>query len=301
MSRHAPPSKLREQLSTDDDSSNDDEDEVPSSSSPSSSAEEEEDEDDDAVDDTEDLPDDFVHIQKNINCERRRRQSSRQIHGIQDLLPFPFSPLIRPLTISDLESCVALEGAAFANPAHRCTRDKFIYRLTVCPELCMGVFCTVVPSNAKGWEIDTLHTAHAVETGRDDAAVSVLLAHIVATRSHDAVVTDDAMGLPRDRKAGGKDDKIGHQETGRTVCLHSLAVHPKLQGVGMGKLIVKAYMQQIKNSELADRVALICREYLVNYYKRFGFSHAGPSKASFGGGGWHDMVFDLGGPVTHQV
>jgi hypothetical protein len=78
---------------------------------------------DDAVDDTEDLPDDFVHIQKTISGERRRRQS-KQMHGIQDLLPFPFSPLIRPLTISDLESCIALENAAFANPAHRCSRDK---------------------------------------------------------------------------------------------------------------------------------------------------------------------------------
>lgn len=27
----------------------------------------------------------------------------------------------------------------------------------------MGVFCTVVPSKTKGWEIDTLHTAHPVE------------------------------------------------------------------------------------------------------------------------------------------
>ncbi|TGJ79099.1 hypothetical protein E0Z10_g9662 [Xylaria hypoxylon] len=271
-------------MSNDDiDSSNDEEDEVPSSSSA-------EDDDDDAVDDTEDLPDEFVHIQKNISSERRRRQS-KQTHGIQVLLPFPFSPLIRPLTISDLESCIALEGAAFANPAHRCSRDKFIYRLTACPELCMGVFCTVVPSKIENWEIDTLHTAHTVETGRDDAAVSVLLAHIVATRSNDGVVTDAAMSYPHGNNTARSDGlKTGHQETGRTVCLHSLAVHPKLQGVGMGKLIVKAYMQQIKNSKLADRVALICREYLVNYYKRFGFSHAGPSESNLSGGGWHNMV-----------
>jgi hypothetical protein len=78
---------------------------------------------DDAVDDSEDLPDDLVRIQKTISGERRLQQN-RPKPGIQDLLPFPFSPLIRPLTVSDLESCVALENAAFANPAHRCTRDK---------------------------------------------------------------------------------------------------------------------------------------------------------------------------------
>ncbi|KAI1116921.1 acyl-CoA N-acyltransferase [Nemania sp. NC0429] len=262
---------------------------------------------DDAIDDTEDLPDHVADVRKTLSWERRRRQS-RQTQSIQDLFPFPFSPLIRPLTISDLESCVALENAAFPNPAYRSTREKFIYRLTECPELCHGIFCTVVPSKAKGWEIDTLHTANPVETGRNDGAVSVLLAHIVATRSHDDVVTDKAMDYPDAYKAA-KNNKIGnhshannngkpnvgHQDTGRTVCIHSLAVHPKLQGVGMGKLIVRAYLQQIKSSEIADRVALICQEYLVNYYKRHGFKHVGPSRANFGGGVWHDMAFDLRG------
>lgn len=108
MSGPAPPSKLREQYNGDD------KDDVQSPSlSPS----------DDAIDDTEDLPDDFVNAQKSISCERRHRQSGRT-QGIQALLPFPFSPLIRPLTISDLESCVALENAAFAKPAFRCSRDK---------------------------------------------------------------------------------------------------------------------------------------------------------------------------------
>ncbi|KAI1437200.1 hypothetical protein GGR50DRAFT_119988 [Xylaria sp. CBS 124048] len=255
----------------------------------------------DAVDDSEDLPDDFVDIQKTMSGERRRHHC-QHFRGIQDLLPFPFSPLIRPLTISDLDSCVALENAAFADPGHRATREKFAYRLTVSSELCMGLFCTVVPSEeTKDWDIETLHTAHPVETGRDDGAVSVLLAHIVATRSYGDVVTDEAMDYPRDYKtttptttptttSKKKSDKLGHQETGRTICIHSLAVHPKLQGVGLGKLIVKAYLQQVKCSALADRIALICQEYLVNYYKRFGFTHVGRSKAEFSGGGWHDMV-----------
>ncbi|KAI0458727.1 hypothetical protein F5B21DRAFT_459236 [Xylaria acuta] len=283
----------------------DDKDEV--TPSLSAAINNDDDNDDGAVDDN-DLPDEVVNIQKTISGERRCRQG-KQTHGIQDLLPFPFSPLIRPLTISDLESCIALENAAFANPAHRCSRDKFVYRLTQCPELCMGVYCTVVPSNTKGWEIETLRTAHPVESGRNDGAVSVLLAHIVATRSRDDVVTDDAMDYPRDYKVAKDNDhdgsnsnkpQVGHQETGRTLCVHSLAVHPKLQGVGLGKLIVKSYMQQVKNSALADRIALICQEYLVNYYKRFGFSHAGTSKANFSGGGWHDMVFRLGVSVTVQ-
>ncbi|KAI1430237.1 hypothetical protein F5Y12DRAFT_11669 [Xylaria sp. FL1777] len=317
MSRHTgtPPSRLKEQAADDNDNdnnnnnnNNDDDNEVQSSSSSS----------DDAIDDTEDLPDDFVEVQKSISCERRRRPST----CVQDLFPFPYSPLVRPLSISDVESCVALENAAFANPAHRCSREKFVYRLRVCPELCMGVFCTVVPAKTKGWEIDTLHTAHVVETGREDGALSVLLAHIVATRSHDDVVTDDAMRYPHDRddntaesnnnnsnsnnghsngNGSNAKSKLGHQAFGRTICIHSLAVHPKLQGVGLGKLVLKAYMQQVKNAALADRIALICQEYLVNYYRRFGFSYSGPSEAVLAGGGWHNMTDEIRQDKTNQI
>ncbi|KAI1816912.1 hypothetical protein GGS20DRAFT_535369 [Poronia punctata] len=248
----------------------------------------------DAVDDSEDLDDDIVQVQKTMSDERRLQQHNNSKLGVQDLLPFVFSPLVRPLSISDLESCVALENAAFSNPEYRCTRDKFEYRLTKCPELTMGIFCTVVPAKAQGWEIETLSTAHPVETSRSDGAVSVLLAHLVGTRTRDLIVTDGAMDYPRDYKTiPSGPSSVGHQEIGRTICLHSLAVHPKLQGVGMGKLLVKAYMQQAKSSDLAGRIALICQDYLVNYYKRFGFSYLNPSIATFGGGGWHDIVFDL--------
>jgi len=37
-------------------------------------------------------------------------------------------------------------------------------------------------------------------------------------------------------------------------------------------------------------------QHLVAYYERFGFKNIGPSKAQFGGGGWHDMV----SPPTSQ-
>lgn len=38
--------------------------------------------------------------------------------------PTNLHPYTRPLTISDLESCVALENAAFTNPEERATREK---------------------------------------------------------------------------------------------------------------------------------------------------------------------------------
>ncbi|KAI1379411.1 acyl-CoA N-acyltransferase [Hypoxylon crocopeplum] len=249
-----------------------------------------------AVDDTEDLADDdFAEIQKTKSYGSRQKQShSNKYSKVQELLPFPFCPNVRPLTISDLESCVALENAAFTNPEHRCTREKFEYRLATCPELCIGLFCTVVPGNAKSFEIDTLPPSHPVETGRDDGARTVLLAHIIATRSDGRVVTDAAMDYPRDFRTSKRNTSgLGHQDAGSTVCVHSLSVHPKLQACGLGKLIMKSYLQQLKNSAIADYCALICQEYLISFYKRFNFEHQGPSEAGFGGGGWHDMTLEI--------
>ncbi|KAF2996944.1 hypothetical protein E8E14_001533 [Neopestalotiopsis sp. 37M] len=257
---------------------------------------------DDAIDDTDDLDDEHVEIQKTISNSRKRHSLKNGDIKVQDVLPFPFLPNIRPLTVSDLESCVALENSAFTDPNHRCSREKFEYRLSSCPELCMGVFCTVSPEAAKGWEIETCKTAHAVETGRDDGSVSVLFAHIVGTRCRGEVITDADMDYPRDfrtvKGTANRSGYVGHREDGRTVAIHSLAVHPKLQGCGLGKLIMKAYMQQINNSGTADRISLIAQSYLVNYYTRFGFVHKGESQASFGGGGWHDLTITLSGPSS---
>ncbi|KAL1864235.1 hypothetical protein Daus18300_007832 [Diaporthe australafricana] len=258
------------------------------------SAEQPDDQFDDAIaDDDEDVDDQFAELQRTMSAKRRDDKEKGRENRIQEILPFPFAPNIRPLSVSDLRSTVALENAAFTDPQHRASPEKLEYRLTKCPELTLGVFCTVVPDLASDFDIETLATAHPVETDRADQAKSVLLAHIIATASSSNIVQDSDMEIPADWRASqGKHVDKGHREGGRTICVHSLAVSPKLQGRGLGKLIMKSFLQQMKSIG-AERVALICQEYLVSYYERFGFKHAGKSKAEFGGGGWHDMVFDL--------
>lgn len=79
---------------------------------------------DDAIDDSEDLDDDHVEIKKTISNSRPRMNHNDADIKVGEVLPFPFLPNIRPLTVSDLDSCVALENAAFADPEHRCSREK---------------------------------------------------------------------------------------------------------------------------------------------------------------------------------
>jgi len=199
--------------------------------------------------------------------------------------------MTRILTISDLESCCVLEEAACDKPEERCSREKFIYRLSTCGELSLGLFTTATPGSL---EAATLATSNIVETGRENGALGVLLAHVVATRGTEDVVTDEAMDYPRDwNSEHPKPSTKGHREDGRTICLHSFAVLPNFQGKALGRTLLAAYIGLMKDSGIADRIALIAHEHMVPFYERLKFVNKGPSKAEFGGGNWIDMVYEL--------
>lgn len=70
-----------------------------------------------------DVDDDFAQLQRIQSA--KRREDKQQKSRIQELLdPFPFAPNIRPLGISDLQSAIALENAAFTDPQHRASAEK---------------------------------------------------------------------------------------------------------------------------------------------------------------------------------
>lgn len=203
-------------------------------------------------------------------------------------------PYTRPLTIYDIDSCVALENAAFKNPAERATREKFEYRLTKCGELCLGIFATVEPGSGHFAQAETFATGRPVETSRKNGAISVLIGHVIAAKTNDKTASDDSMGVPEDWKSDHpKPTNLGHQEAGRTIVLHSVAVLPKFQGRGLGRVLLMAYRQQMNGAGIADRLVLIAHDYMVPWYEKLGFAKLGPSKAQFGGGGWFDMAFEL--------
>ncbi|TVY57517.1 Polyamine N-acetyltransferase [Lachnellula suecica] len=208
---------------------------------------------------------------------------------VQSETPGNLHPYTRPLTISDLESCIALENAAFSDPNERASREKFIYRLTKCGELCLGIFCTVDP--ASGFKAETLATGKPIETSRKNGAVSVLLGHVVAAKTNDALATDVSMDYPKDWESKSpQPSAVGHHEAGRTIVLHSVAVLPGFQGRGIGQTLAKAYVQQMAGAGIADRLALIAHDHKVSWYEKLGFVNKGKSEAQFGGGGWYNLV-----------
>ncbi|EPE31340.1 Acyl-CoA N-acyltransferases (Nat) [Glarea lozoyensis ATCC 20868] len=214
-------------------------------------------------------------------------------------------PYVRPLTISDLDSCEALENSAFSE-VERASREKLRYRLTKCGELCIGLFTTVVPS-PKCLQSPTLGAARLVESCRDDGAVSVMLGHVVSSKTTSPTCTDASMDYPKDWESTigdvkkGQDDlsghgAIGHQEQGRTVVLHSVAIAPGFQGRGMGGVLMKSYISSIAGSGVADRLALLAHEEKVEWYEKLGFVSKGPSAVKGCGGNWIDMVYEVKKP-----
>jgi ribosomal protein S18 acetylase RimI-like enzyme len=169
---------------------------------------------------------------------------------------------------------------------------QFEYRFTKCGGLCLGLFTSVDTSDPSAplASVETASSAHHVYSGAP-ARKSVLLAHCVVTKTTNSTVMDEDMEVPSDWKtSGASTGKIGHQEEGRTVAVHSLAVLPSLQNRGLGSTLLKAFVQRLGYVQAADRVVLLAHGELVKFYEKLGFENKGPSKATFGGGNWVDMA-----------
>ncbi|KAG6267516.1 hypothetical protein E4U47_005218 [Claviceps purpurea] len=200
---------------------------------------------------------------------------------------------IRRLSIADLESCLAVESAAFP-PAEAASREKIEYRLVTCPELCYGLFLdstSTAPSDAA----DVPPSATASTNASHQNAR--LIAHVLSTRSLSAVVTDQDMQLPanwRNNRDKPQDSaKVGHQPNGGTVALHSLAVSPSHQKLGLGKYLMSRYIEKMREMQAVERISILTYENLVSYYEELGFQLLGASASNHGGVAWKDMVYTI--------
>ena len=179
---------------------------------------------------------------------------------------------------------------------------KFIYRLTTCPTLSLGLFSstTALPTSATQAAFDAARPPDSSTPSHR----AVLLGHVIATLTDALAVTDASMEIsksfpshpnylptalpppdPRDAESSG------HRPLGRTIAIHSVCILPTHQNLGLGKTLLKAYMQRMESSGIADRIALLAHPELVGWYVgKFGFEERGESKVTFGGGRWRELV-----------
>ncbi|KAJ4325903.1 hypothetical protein N0V84_003289 [Fusarium piperis] len=192
---------------------------------------------------------------------------------------------IRQLNINDLERSLVVETAAFP-PAEAASREKIEYRLTVCPELCIGIFLRAgadLPAQAPQ-DIPII-----TEGASDD---DVLIGHVISTMSTNKPVRDEDMAFPPEWKANPQTDyEVGHKKNGTTIALHALAVSPDYQRSGFGKALMAAYINQMKKAGRAERISILTYDRLVPYYQKLGFEHYGKSESEYAGVAWHDLSY----------
>jgi len=88
-------------------------------------------------------------------------------------------------------------------------------------------------------------------------------------------------------EAGG-----GHEPEGKTQMVFGLATNKDYQRQGIAAELMRQLIQEAKKQKRSD-MSLTCREHLIHYYEKFGFSNRGVSKSVHGGVVWYDMLMHL--------
>ncbi|WP_419787528.1 GNAT family N-acetyltransferase [Pseudodesulfovibrio sp.] len=85
---------------------------------------------------------------------------------------------------------------------------------------------------------------------------------------------------------------IGHDPEGGNIVIFSLSVHPDFRKLGVGGKLLDQFVDHAREMG-KNKVLLLCKEDLVNYYAGHGFSDSGVSASTHGGAVWHEMALTL--------
>jgi ribosomal protein S18 acetylase RimI-like enzyme len=88
-------------------------------------------------------------------------------------------------------------------------------------------------------------------------------------------------------------DMIGHEAGGRNMVAFALAVVPEFRRKGIARQLMSSFID-VASQLKKEKVMLICKSNLIDYYESFGFIYAGESASTHGGSRWHEMVLPLG-------
>ena len=89
---------------------------------------------------------------------------------------------------------------------------------------------------------------------------------------------------------------IGHVRNGRNSVIFSVAVDPACRGRGIARQLI-GRLVEVSEVKEKQRIVLLCREELIEFYRKLGFSYGGLSVSHFGGFSWHQMQYELPTPA----
>lgn len=85
---------------------------------------------------------------------------------------------------------------------------------------------------------------------------------------------------------------IGHDPSGKHIVIMSVVIHPKYQGKSFTSLLMKSFINSMKEMGKTE-IYLICQTDLISLYAKYGFVHLGKSDSDHGGLSWHEMSLSL--------
>ncbi len=85
---------------------------------------------------------------------------------------------------------------------------------------------------------------------------------------------------------------IGHDDAGENMVIMSVVVHPNFQGKGYATLLMKEFINRMKQLNKKS-IHLICQTHLIDMYASHGFAYIGKSDSDHGGMAWHEMILEL--------
>ncbi|MFT6925660.1 MAG: ribosomal protein S18 acetylase RimI-like enzyme [Psychromonas sp.] len=85
---------------------------------------------------------------------------------------------------------------------------------------------------------------------------------------------------------------IGHDPHGEHIVIMSVVIHPEYQGKSFTSLLMKHFINAMKEMNKTE-IYLICQTELINMYAKYGFVYLGESDSDHGGLSWHEMSLSL--------
>lgn len=232
---------------------------------------------------------------------------------------------IRPLNVPDISQVLGLELQGFP-PHERASALRLEYRLTTCPELCSGLFIREFDSESLASKELPDHSTIKKETLIGHIIATKMLSETVTDESmevpHDFISilcnkngslkeeykTVELKELESKNKENSNSEHenhdsdesktarvypLGNQDSGKTIGIHSVVVHPDYRGKKLASLLIKDYLQKMSQQCVADNVSLLCKDTLVPFYSSVGFTDKGVSACNYAGEEWHDMSVTL--------
>lgn len=85
---------------------------------------------------------------------------------------------------------------------------------------------------------------------------------------------------------------IGHDINGRNMVIFALTVLPEFRKQGIARELILRFIEEARRNK-KEKILLMCKHYLIPYYEKLGFIHAGLSHSTHGGAEWHEMRLPL--------